>query len=69
MNYTVQEALDIVENFDYSEKEMFLEILEKRKIEDRRQEILLNAENTFSAIKDNKHKEGNLTDLLIDLDA
>jgi len=53
---TIDQALNDIMQLDYISREMVLEILQKRQIEARRDEI---AENAAQAIKD--FHEGNLT--------
>ncbi len=65
---TLQNALDIVENLDVLEKEMFFDIINKRRIEERRKEILENANQTFQAIENGSAKIGSLDELLADLE-
>ena len=54
----------MVEDLDYLDQQMFLEILSKRLNEKRRNEILKNAEVTFQAIENGTAKSGNLNELL-----
>ena len=42
---TLDQALDVVMQLEYEQKEMLLEILRKRQIEDRREEIAQNADD------------------------
>ncbi len=46
---TLDQALDMVMQLEYEQKEMLLEILWKRQVEDRRQEIAQNAQEAISA--------------------
>lgn len=65
---TIQSALEEVENLDSNDQEIFYEILAKRRIEERREEIYHNAESTFEAIKNGTAKKGSIEDLLADLE-
>lgn len=65
---TLQNALDIVESLNINEKEVFFDIIEKRKIEFRRDEILENAANTFKSIENGNAKIGSIDELLSDLE-
>ncbi len=65
---TLQNALDVVENLDMLEKEMFFDIINKRRIEERRKEIFENANLTFQAIENGTAKIGSLEELLADLE-
>jgi len=65
---TIQSALDEVSNLEPIEQEIFYEILAKRRIEERREEIYNNAESTLKAIENGTAKKGSLEDLLADLE-
>ncbi len=65
---TLQNALDLVESLNFKDKEIFFDIIEKRKIEFRRDEILENATNTFKSIENGTAKKGSIEDLLSDLE-
>jgi hypothetical protein len=64
----LQNALDAFDNLDLSEKSTFISIIEKLKIEFRRDEIHRNANNTLYSIETGNAKFGNLDDLLKDLE-
>lgn len=66
---TLQNALELIENLDYIDQEQLFEILQKRRIESRRNEILLNAEQTYDSISKGTAKIGLLKDLMSDLES
>lgn len=69
MEATLQNALDIYSNLDDQEKILFSEILKKRQIETRREEIKKNADDTVLAVREKRAKFGNSDDLIADLDS
>jgi hypothetical protein len=64
---TLQYALDILEKLPYEEQEMVIDIVKKRHIEDRRDEISRNAADLNKSIKDGTACHGTLDDLKNDL--
>ena len=48
---TLDQALDVIMQLEYEQKEMLLEILRKRQIEDRREEIAQNAREAINAFQ------------------
>jgi hypothetical protein len=48
---TLDQALDIIMQLEYEQKEMLLDILRKRQIEERREEIAQNAEEAIRAFQ------------------
>ncbi len=62
------EILEAVDTMDYKEQDLLFELIQKRRIDKRRQEILLNANETFNAIELGEAKKGSLDDLLKDLE-
>lgn len=64
----LQNALNAFDNLDLEEKSVFLSIIEKLKIEFRRDEILRNANKTLNSINNGTAKFGNLDTLLKDLE-
>lgn len=66
-NSTLQEALDTIEKLPLEEQETLLEIIKKRVIERRREEIFQNAQSTLKAVKEKSAKYGNINDLKKDL--
>ena len=65
---TLQNALDAVESLNINDKEIFFDILNKRRIEFRRDSILENAKRTYQSIEDGTAKKGDIDDLLNDLE-
>lgn len=65
---SLQNALNAFDNLDFEEKSIFLNIIDKLKIEFRREEILRNANRTLSSFENGTAKVGNLDDLLKDLE-
>ena len=53
---TLNETLDSVMKLDFSSREMLLEILQKRQVEERRAEIEKNAKKAKAAFKSGKLK-------------
>lgn len=68
MTTRLQNALDVFSELPQEEKDLFLELSKKRYIEDRRQEIKRNAEETLTAVKEQKARYGNINDLIADLE-
>ena len=48
---TLDQALDVVMQLEYEQKELLLDILRKRQIEERREEIAQNAREAIQAFK------------------
>jgi hypothetical protein len=48
---TLDEALDVVMQLEYEQKELLLDILRKRQIEERREEIAQNAQEAIQAFQ------------------
>jgi len=69
MEATLQNALDIYSNLDDEEKILFSEIMKKRQIEKRREEIKINADETILAVREKRAKFGNSEDLIADLES
>lgn len=65
---SLQNALNAFDNLDFEEKSIFLKIIEKLKIDYRREEILRNANKTLSFFENGTAKIGNLNELLKDLE-
>jgi len=64
----LQNAINAFDNLDLDEKSIFLNILDKLKIEFRRDEILRNSAKTIMSIENGTAKFGNLDELLKDLE-
>ena len=64
----LQNVLDTFSELTEEEQSIFIEIVNRRLIEKRRQEIKFNAEETFEAIESGNHKSGDITDLTNDLE-
>lgn len=63
----IQDALDTIEKLPLDEQETLLEIVKKRLVERRRDEIAHNARQTLKAVKENKAQYGDIDDLKKDL--
>jgi len=57
---SIQEALETIEKLPLEEQETLLEIIKKRLIEKRREEIARNAQETLKAVSEKKAKYGNV---------
>lgn len=64
---TLQGALDYVEELAPVEKNMLIEIVKKRNIEQRRNEIAQNAHETLQAVREKKAYYGDINDLKKDM--
>jgi hypothetical protein len=62
-----QTVIEYVEALSTEEQDLLLELISKRRIEQRRQEIATNAVQTLKAIKTGTAKHGTLEDLRADL--
>ena len=62
-----QTVIEYVEALSTEEQDLLLELISKRRIEQRRQEIARNAAQTLEAIRTGTAKHGNLEDLRADL--
>ena len=63
----LQGALEAIEKLDDEEQETVLEIIKKRLVERRRDEIALHARETLRAVNEKKAKYGDYKDLQSDL--
>ncbi len=63
----LQQALDYVESLSSEEQDLLIEIIQKRRIEQRRKEIAANAKQTLKAVELGTAKRGTITDLMEDL--
>ncbi len=62
-----QTVVEYVEALSTEEQDLLLELIQKRRVEKRRQEIANNAVQTLEAIKAGKAKRGSIADLRADL--
>ncbi|MBD2454003.1 hypothetical protein H6G80_07910 [Nostoc sp. FACHB-87] len=62
-----QTVIEYVESLSTEEQDLLLELIAKRRIEQRRKEIASNAIQTLEAIRTGVAKHGNLDDLRADL--
>lgn len=63
---TLQEIINSIENLLTEEREYLLEFLLQQRIENRRVEILANAQEVMQAFKDGTAKRGSVDDLIAD---
>ena len=66
-NTSIQQVIEDIENLPLEDQDLLLELIYKRRIEKRREEISTNAKLTFQAVKQGQAKRGNLSDLMADL--
>ncbi len=66
-NTPYQRALEAVETLPLDDREVLLETLRMRAIEDRQDQIAANAREAIQAVQDNRANFGNLDDLKKDL--
>ena len=64
---TVQEIIDQVESLSIEDQDQFFELIRKRRTENRRDEILANAQEVMEAFKNGTAKRGSVDDLIADL--
>ncbi|MBW4689171.1 MAG: hypothetical protein KME40_29785 [Komarekiella atlantica HA4396-MV6] len=62
-----QTVVEYVEALSTEDQDLLLELIQKRRVEKRRQEIANNAAQTLEAIKTGKAKRGSVADLRADL--
>ncbi|MBD1806590.1 hypothetical protein H6F98_14150 [Microcoleus sp. FACHB-SPT15] len=62
-----QTVIEYVEALSTEEQDLLLELIYKRRVEQRRWEIAKNAAQTLEAVKTGKAKHGTLADLRADL--
>ncbi|MDZ7960721.1 MAG: hypothetical protein RMY34_23040 [Aulosira sp. DedQUE10] len=62
-----QTVIEYVEALSTEEQDLLLELISKRRIEQRRQDIARNAAQTLKAMKTGTAKHGTLVDLRADL--
>ncbi len=66
-NLSFDEILNNVESLTAEDQDLLFEIIQKRRIEARREEIASNAQATIQSLQDGTAKIGNLEDLKADL--
>jgi hypothetical protein len=64
---TFQTVIDYVEELSEEEQNILFDLIQKRRIERRRAEIAVNAQNTLTAMKLGRAKRGTTADLKADL--
>lgn len=65
---TFQSILESVESLSTEDQDLLFEIIKKRRIEKRREEIAQNASQTLAALEAGTAKRGNVLQLLADLE-
>ncbi|HLG33893.1 MAG TPA: hypothetical protein VI757_03350 [Bacteroidia bacterium] len=66
---TINKTLEAIMQLDFNTREILLQILEKRQIEDRRKEIARNAKAALTSFKKGKHSPQTAADIIKKLDA
>ncbi|MEH1768440.1 hypothetical protein [Nostoc sp.] len=64
---TLQEIINSIESLPTEDREYLFEFLRQQRIENRRVEILANAQEVMQAFKDGTAKRGSVDDLIVDL--
>ncbi len=64
---SLQTVIEYVEALSTEEQDLLLELIQKRRIEQRRKEIARNAAQTLEAMRTGTAKRGTLADLRADL--
>ncbi len=64
---TFQEIINSIESLPVEDQDYLLELIRKRRIEQRREELLANAQEVMQAIKAGTAKKGSVQDLIADL--
>jgi hypothetical protein len=64
---TLQEIIDSIEELTIEDQDQLFELIRKRRIENRRAEILANAQEVMEAFKNGTAKRGTVDDLIADL--
>ena len=62
-----QEIIDSIESLSVEDQDYLFELVRKRRIENRRAEILANAHEVMQSFKQGTAKRGNIDDLIADL--
>ncbi|MCW6052808.1 hypothetical protein K4039_22710 [Lyngbya sp. CCAP 1446/10] len=64
---TLQEIIAQVESLSIEDQDQLFELIRKRRVENRRDEILANAKEVMEAFKNGTAKRGSVDDLIADL--
>ncbi len=64
---TLQEIIEQVQSLSIEDQDQFFDWIRKRRIENRRDEILANAKEVMEAFKNGTAKRGSVDDLIADL--
>jgi len=64
---TLEEIIAQVESLPIEDQDQLFELIRKRRIENRRAEILANAQEVMEAFKNGTAKRGSVDDLIADL--
>jgi hypothetical protein len=64
---TVQEIIDSIDKLSVEDRDYLFESIRKRRIEDRREEILANAQEVMQAFKNGTAMRGSIEDLKLHL--
>ncbi|MBD2178576.1 hypothetical protein H6F42_16790 [Pseudanabaena sp. FACHB-1998] len=62
-----QQIIDSIEGLSIEDQDYLFELIRKRRIESRRQEILANSEEVRKSFKEGTAKRGSVDDLIADL--
>ena len=62
-----QQIIDSIEGLSIEDQDYLFELIRKRRIENRRREILANSEEVMKSFKDGTAKRGSVDDLIADL--
>lgn len=62
-----QQIIDSIEGLSIEDQDYLFELIRKRRIESRRQEILANSEEVMKSFKNGTAKKGSVDDLIADL--
>jgi hypothetical protein len=62
-----QEIIESIEVLSIEDQDYLFELIRKRRIENRRREILANSEEVMKSFKDGTAKRGSVDDLIADL--
>ncbi|WP_055073907.1 hypothetical protein [Pseudanabaena sp. 'Roaring Creek'] len=62
-----QQIIDSIESLSVEDQDYLFELIRKRRIENRRQEILANSEEVMRSFKNGTAKKGSVDDLIADL--
>ena len=62
-----QQIIDSIEGLSIEDQDYLFELIRKRRIENRRQEILANSEEVMKSFENGTAKKGSVDDLIADL--